>query len=86
MRWFDRETIPIHLLQEYLDNKNPNAKNSCNVDKTTTFSCDFKVKTCGILLACSNCGIILNYKEFYGAESCKQVGLFYLETSNNFKG
>ena len=42
--------------------------------------------TCGLLLACTPCGIILNVKEFYGAESCPQVALFYLETRKNFEG
>jgi hypothetical protein len=37
-------------------------------------------------LACTCCGIIVNYKEFYGAESCTQVALFYLETIDNYKG
>ena len=58
----------------------------CNTDKTAQYSCDMKVKTCGLLLACTPCNIILNVKEFYGAESCSQVALFYLETRKNFIG
>ncbi len=58
----------------------------CNTDKTAQYTCDVKVKTCGLLLACTPCGIILNVKEFYGAESCPQVALFYLETRKNIEG
>jgi len=86
-RWFKRETIPPHLLEEYGNQHNQvKSSSKCNTDKTSVFTCDVKVKTCGILLACSNCGIILNCKEFYFAESCSQVALFYLETVANYKG
>ena len=56
----------------------------CNTDKTAQYSCDMKVKTSGLLLACTPCNIILNVKEFYGTESCS--ALFYLETRKNFIG
>ena len=84
-RWFQAETIPPNVLNKFRESHNQSKSSStCNTDKTSVYSCIFKLKTCGVLLACSNCGIILNFKEFYGAESCSQVALFYLETTQNF--
>ena len=86
-RWVKAESLPIELLDEFRTKKNRGRSTSkCNTDKTAQYTCDVKVKTCGLLLACTPCGIILNVKEFYGAESCPQVALFYLETRKNFEG
>jgi hypothetical protein len=60
--------------------------NKCKTDKTTQYTCDVKVKTCGLLLACTPCGFILNVKKFYGAESCPQIALFYPENRKNLEG
>jgi len=86
-RWFRKETIPKEILEEFQQKcEQIRSTTACNTDKTTVYTCDIKVKTCGVLLACTCCGIIVNYKEFYGAESCTQVALFYLETIDNYKG
>ena len=58
----------------------------CNTDKASQLSCPLKVKSRGIVLACDPCGIIAGYKEMYGAESCTQVALFYLETCDSKAG
>lgn len=51
------------------------------------YSCDAKCKTKeGVIVAASNCGIILGYREIYGSESCTQVGMFYLDITEHFKG
>ena len=49
----------------------------CNTDTTITHACDVKVNTRGILLALSNCGIIVGYRELYGSESITQVANMY---------
>jgi len=86
-RWVKAEALPVELLDEFRTLKNRGrSATKCNTDKTAQYTCDVKVKTCGLLLACTPCGIILNVKEFYGAESCPQVALFYLETRKNFEG
>jgi hypothetical protein len=56
-----------------------------NNDKTITHTCDVKVKTRGILLALSNCGIILGYRELYGSESVTQVANMYLDIVDLFQ-
>lgn len=61
-------------------------KNTCNTDKIAQYSCDMNVKNCGLLLDCTPCSIILNVKDLYGAESCSQLALFYLETRQNCIG
>ena len=86
-RWVKAESLPVELLDEFRTLKNRGrSATKCNTNKTAQYTCDVKVKTCGLLLACTPCGIILNVKEFYGAESCPQVALFYLETRKNFEG
>jgi hypothetical protein len=87
LKWCKVSSIPSILLESYRISKNKGRSTStCNTDKTAQYTCEMKVKTCGLLLACTPCNIILNVKEFYGAESCSQVALFYLETRKNFKG
>ena len=58
----------------------------CQVDKTDEFACDLKTKTRGLLIGCSNCGIIICYKEMYAKESLTQVARLILATKHNFKG
>ena len=55
-----------------------------NTDKTNVYACDMKVKTRGIQLALTNCGIIVAYRELYGSESTTQVALVYLDLCDNF--
>ena len=81
------EPFYLFLCEEFQQNgEQIRSTTVCNTDKTTVYTCDIKVKTCGVLLACTCCGIIVNYKEYYGAKSCTQVALFYLETIDNYKG
>jgi hypothetical protein len=39
----------------------------------------------GIQLAATNCGIVLGYRDLYGAEILTQVALFFLDIYDNFK-
>jgi len=45
-----------------------------------------KCKTRGILLAATNCGIVISFRELFGAESLKQVTQLYLDTFDLFEG
>ncbi len=58
----------------------------CSTDKTKVYSCELKARTCGVEIICSNCGIILGYRELYGSESCTQVGAMLVDFRENFQG
>ncbi len=59
---------------------------SCNTDKTTVTPCEIKCKTRGVIILVSNCGIIISFREMYGAESLQQVAFLYNDTLALFKG
>ena len=86
LHWFRKEDIPEEVYQEYKNKKTIGNSRTCNTDKTTVFNCDLKCKTRGLQLACSNCGIVLAFRELYGSESLTQVALMYLDIVDNFKG
>jgi hypothetical protein len=59
----------------------------CNKDKVTKFqSCNYKVKTRGLILAVNNCGIIAGAREMFGAESLSQMAQLYLDIVDNIEG
>ena len=85
MRWFKSSDVPTEILEAYLQRKRDSTHiSSCNTDKTNVYACDMKVKTRGIQLALTNCGIIVAYRELYGSESTTQVALVYLDLCDNF--
>ena len=83
-RWYKKEDIPTEMLDNFRKFKNSLNNPSCNTDKTNTFSCGLKCKTRGLQLACSNCGIIIGFRELYGSESLTQVALMALEIYESF--
>ena len=84
LKWVSRDKISTDQYNTFT-NKDPDNLD-CNTDKEAVYSCTIKCKTRGIILAASNCGIILSFREIYGSESLSQVGLFYLDLLDNFKG
>ncbi len=63
-----------------------NSVKTCNTDKSKIFSCEMKCKTRGIQLACSDTGIIIGFRELYGAESCTQVAQMYFDLCESYDG
>lgn len=88
LKWFRKEVVPHDLLANYNQKKikESTISTTCNTDKSSIFSCEMKCKTRGIQLACGNCGIILGYRELFGAESCTQVAQMYLDLCVAYKG
>jgi transcription elongation factor Elf1 len=80
MLWYKKDSISREVLDLYFNQKNKQRKlTSCNTDKTSVYACNLKCKTRGIELACSNCGIVLAFRELYGSESLTQVAYMYLD-------
>ena len=63
MVWCEKVEISVALIEKYMAERRKNT-GACNTDKTNTFACDMKVKTRGILLALTGCGVIVrvNFK------------------------
>jgi hypothetical protein len=72
--WFRLEDVPKEVLNNYKNSQSldENATNdtTCSMDKTKVYSCDLKARTCGILIACGNCGLIEGFSELFGSEYC----------------
>ena len=74
------------MLEDYMATQtNTQELSRCNTEKTQ-HSINNKCKTRGVVLAVHNCGIVLSFREIYGAESLTQVCFFYLDTLSNYKG
>ena len=86
MKWVPKELIPKETLILFRNNKNYSELRSCNTEKSQYYSCEVKCKTRGVIIAASNCGLVLGWREIYGAESCTQVALFYLNLANLYVG
>ena len=55
LKWCKVSSIPAELMETYRASKNRGRSiTKCNTDKTAQYSCDMKVKTCGLLLACTH--------------------------------
>ena len=85
-KWYLAADAPIDIKTEFLAKTRVNPfPSGCNTDKTISHACDVKVKTRSILLALSNCGIILGFRELYGSESITQVANMYLDMVDQFQ-
>ena len=84
-KWICANKISNQMREEYTKRKRNINAASCNTDKTAMYACDVKVKSRGILLAVTNCGVILSYREIFGSESITQVSNFYLDTIDNLQ-
>ena len=88
--WVSRSDIPAAMLEIFLPvayNKlHDGIKPPCNNDKTRVFSCLLKCKTIGILIAATNCGMIIGSRELYGSESPTQAAAFYLDLCDYYVG
>ncbi len=80
--------MPPDLLNQYLEKKTSEIGTikTCNTDKSKIFACEMKCKTRGVQLACSDSGIVLAFRELYGAESCTQVAQMYVDLCESFIG
>lgn len=81
-KWVSRDTISN---EQYEILRKINTEGQCNTNKESVYSCLVKVKTRGILLAATNCGIVLGYREIYRGEGLRQVGSFYLDICENYR-
>jgi len=82
-KWVTADHI-TKIQYEKLRNRNITDQD-CNTDKGNVYSCSVKCKTRGVLLAATNCGIVVGFREIYGGEGLRQVGLFYLDVLDNFQ-
>ena len=74
-----RMTYQVLILDAYMQKvKSHKAVSACYTHKINTTICDVKIKTRGILLIVSNCGVIVSYREMYGSQSITQVANLYL--------
>ena len=89
--WLDKVDVHPRLIDDFRQSKkdtlNRDKFTSCNTDKDSKFyTCNFKVRTRGIVIAAFNCGIILGFREIFGAESLSQVAQFYLDLCSYYQG
>ena len=75
LKWLSKYDCPDQLYKDYcLTFQRPQGFSECHTDKTVTnygkldLSCINKSKTRGVVLAVFNCGIILGYRELFGAD------------------
>ena len=70
--WVFREKIDSQILKQFenkrdivdrVETREYEAIDYCNTEKINNFHCTIKVKTRGILLACTNCGIVIGARE-----------------------
>jgi len=87
IKWLDAQQLPKKMVCSFYERQHNNAGHAtCNTVKKFITSCDIKCKTRGILLCATNCGVVVSYRELYGAESHSQVAMLYLDTLDYFKG
>ena len=92
--WFKSDHVPrslINIFKQKFDtnfenNKKKEDDHTYKTDKGKVYSCDLKTRTCGIQVLCSNCGVILGFKELFGSESYTQVASMLLEFKEVFNG
>ena len=73
------------MLEAYVKMKKSIGTN-CNNDKTRFYTFFMKCKTIGVLIASTNCGIILGFRELFGSESPTQVANFYMDLIDHYQG
>ena len=84
-RWFAEYDLPKDKLENYRSIRKASLEPQlCNTDKSSQFACEMKCRTRGLALLCTNCGIIIAYKELFGSESCTQIALMYLEVRSHY--
>ncbi len=84
IKWLKRGQISDHDYELFQQQTYQQKPQSCNTYKAN--HCTMKCKTRGILLAATNCGIVISFRELFGAESLKQVTQLYLDTFDLFEG
>ena len=84
VKWLKRAHISDHDFEIFQQQTYQQKSQSYNTFKAK--HCTMKCKTRGILLAATNCGIVISFRELFGAESLKQVAQLYLDTFDLFEG
>ena len=90
--WFNSRDIDTKMIKDYrcskdaASNESKSSEVSCNTDKSKVYTCELKSRTCGLQIICSNCGIILGYKDLLGSESCSQVAKLLVSFKRDFGG
>jgi len=87
VKWLSASSIEKNKIKEYYKQQHRKyADSTCNTLKKNVTSCDVKCKTRGILLAATNCGIVVSFRELYGSESLTQVSMLFLDSIDYAKG
>ena len=85
-----KSDIPDEVLKLYLQSITLDSGETpiCPIDKTidNSYSCLFKVKTRGLILAAWNCGLLVAWRDMYGAESLTQIAYMYLDIADSYQG
>ncbi len=86
-KWIERNSIrPIKQLLDFIDMRTEKQELTCNTDKSLAYTCELKVRTRGIQICASNCGIIIAFREMFLSESKHQVAIMYIDIADHFIG
>ncbi len=86
-KWLRRDHIrPLKTLFDFIETRVNDKDLACNTDKSLAYTCDLKVRTRGIQICATNCGIILAFREMFLSETKHQVAIMYVDISNHFNG
>ena len=88
LKWFTKHDIPAEVFLQFQKRNISECENNqfCQIDKSNMYSCLFKCKTRGLILAAFDCGIVLGWRDLYGAESLAQIAYMYLDILDAYKG
>ncbi len=80
LAWFVASDLPQEMLEDFKGSKPPeDAEPTCNTSKDTQYKCNLKSRTRGLQIACTNCGVMLGFREMFCSESSNQVAMLYLD-------
>jgi hypothetical protein len=88
LKWLVRKAIPLEMFNEFSNKQNNitlDDNKTCNTDKEAVFTCPMKCKIRGVELACTNCGIVVGFRELFLSESLTQVATFFLDLYDQYE-
>jgi hypothetical protein len=86
-KWIRRDQIrPLQKLSDFIDSRFSSDDLACKTDKSLAYTCELKVRTRGLQICASNCGIIMAYREMFLSESKHQVAIMYIDIADHFNG
>jgi hypothetical protein len=89
LKWLDRADLSRSQYNDYMQTRISNKKideESCNTDKVACSPCEAKCKTRGAFLVITTCGIVVGFRELFGAESLTQAVMLFLDVLELYEG